>query len=100
MPTDHPGSCLTVGETAYSGEDWQGTMEIKKRRLFWKRFEIKQAEVISLGSRMINFAIGKSREIAKKKQFKMKMLSSVFYILNLRKKEKHPSSNIHQRLEV
>lgn len=61
-------------------------MEIKKRHLFWKQFEIRQAEVISLGNRMINFAIGKSREFAKKKQLKMKMLSSVFYILNLRKK--------------
>ena len=61
-------------------------MKINKRGLFWKYFKRKHAKVMSFCSRMINVAIGRSREITKRKWLEMKKLSSALYMLNLRKK--------------
>lgn len=48
MPTDQTGGSFISRNTGYDGLDWEGTMNMMKRSLFWIYFESKKAKLISL----------------------------------------------------
>lgn len=48
MPTDQIQGSDISQITGYDGLDWEGTMNLMKRSLFWMYFEGKQAKLISL----------------------------------------------------
>ena len=48
MPTDQIQGSSISQNTDHDGLDWEGTMNLMKRSLFWIYFESKEAKLTSL----------------------------------------------------